>query len=77
VNWRERITIDPSVLLGKPVIKGTRLSVEFIVELLASGWTQDQILSNYPGITSEDILACLVYARDVLQQERVYRLDDR
>ena len=72
--WQDRIDIDPDVLVGKPVIKGTRLSVEFIVELLARGWTEAQILENYPGITREDILACLGYATEVLKSERVYPL---
>ncbi len=57
--WQERITIDPNVLTGKPVIKGTRLAVEFIIELLANRWTEAEIFRNYPGITHEDILACL------------------
>lgn len=48
--------------MGKPVIKGTRLAVEFIVELLAEGWSDEEILRNYPGITKEDIRACLAYA---------------
>ena len=61
--WRERITLDPRVLVGKPVIRGTRLSVEFIVSLAASGWTESQILENYPGITRDDILACLRYVQ--------------
>lgn len=66
--------MDPAVLVGKPVIKGTRLAVEFILELLAAGWTLDQILANYPGITVEDIRACIAYAREVLQEERVFPL---
>jgi uncharacterized protein (DUF433 family) len=53
--------------VGKPVIRGTRLAVEFIVELLANGWTEQQILENYPGITSEDISACLRYAAETLK----------
>lgn len=57
--WNERIIIDPGILVGKPVIKGTRLAVEFIVDLLANGWTEDEILRNYPGLTQEDIHACL------------------
>lgn len=73
-NWRERITVDPAILVGKPVIKGTRLAVEFILELLAGGWTLDQILGNYPGVTIEDIRACIAYAREVLQEERVFPL---
>ena len=46
MNWKEHISVDPAVLVGKPVIKGTRLAVEFIVELLAEGWTYEQILKN-------------------------------
>jgi uncharacterized protein (DUF433 family) len=62
MDWHERITSDPNVLGGKPVIKGTRLSVEFIVGLLAQGWTQEDLLKNYPGLTTEDLHACLDYA---------------
>lgn len=72
MNWQERITIDPAVLAGKPVVKDTRLAVEFIVELLANEWTEQQILENYPGLTHEDITACLHYAADVLKSEKVY-----
>jgi uncharacterized protein (DUF433 family) len=67
-----RITMDPAVLVGKPVVSGTRLSVDFIVGLLADGWSEAEVLRNYPGLTHEDILACLGYARDALQNERVY-----
>jgi|CXWL01.1.fsa_nt_gi uncharacterized protein (DUF433 family) len=62
MNWKERIIVDPKILVGKPVIKGTRLAVEFIVELPAQGWAESEILRNYPGITHEDIAACLMYA---------------
>jgi uncharacterized protein (DUF433 family) len=72
MTWEERIVIDPTILVGKPVIKGTRLAVEFIVELLAQGWTELQILENYPGITHDDIQACLKYASAVLHSEKVY-----
>jgi uncharacterized protein (DUF433 family) len=72
MNWRERITIDPRILVGKPVIKGTRMSVECIIGLLASGWTEKQVLENYPGLTAEDIRAALAYAHELLQAERVY-----
>ncbi len=72
MNWEDRITVDPKVLVGKPVVKGTRLAVEFIVELLANGWTKQQILENYPGLTDEDISACLHYASKTLKSERVY-----
>lgn len=67
-----RITLDPAILVGKPVIRGTRLSVEFIIGLMAEGWTEADILRNYPGVSREDIAACLGYARDLLQSEKVY-----
>jgi len=59
MDWRDRIIIDPAILVGKPVIKGTRIAVEFVIDLLAQGWTGPEILRNYPGLTHEDILACL------------------
>jgi uncharacterized protein (DUF433 family) len=67
-----RIALDPTVLAGKPVIRGTRLSVEFIIGLLAKGWSEADILANYSGITHEDVIACLAYARDALSSERVF-----
>jgi len=73
VDWKKRIVVDPGILAGKPVVKGTRLAVEFIIDLLAQGWTEEEILRNYPGLTSEDIRACLAYASTVLKSERVYR----
>lgn len=72
MNWQDRITVDPKVLVGKPVIRGTRLAVEFIIDLLAEGWSEQQILESYPGISREDVVACLKYARDVLHSERVF-----
>ena len=61
MNWQERVIVDPKILVGKPVIKGTRLAVEFIVDLLAQGWPESEITRNYPGITHDDIAACLKY----------------
>lgn len=72
VSWHDRITVDPAILVGKPVIKGTRLTVEFVIELLARGWAEAEILKNYPGVAHEDILACLAYASELLRSERVY-----
>jgi len=74
-NWQERIEVNPKVLLGKPVIRGTRIAVELIVDLLAEGWTQEQILDNYPRLTREDILAALKYASETLKTEKVYPLE--
>jgi len=67
-----RITLAPDVLAGKPVISGTRLSVEFVIGLMADGWREADIIADYPGLTHEDIIACLAYARDVLGSERVF-----
>ena len=75
MQWQERIVIDRHILAGKPVVKGTRLSVELIVDLLAAGWTQEQILANYPNLQPEDILACLAYASELLHAERVFPLE--
>jgi uncharacterized protein (DUF433 family) len=72
MDWKDRIIIDPKILVGKPVIKGTRLAVEFIVELLAQGWAESEILRNYPGIAHEDITACLKYATNILKAEKIY-----
>jgi uncharacterized protein (DUF433 family) len=74
MSWQDRITIDSNVLVGKPVIKGTRISVEFVVDLLARGWTATQVLAEYDHLKPEDIQACLAYASDVLKSEKVYLL---
>lgn len=71
MNWRERIVVDPSILVGKPVIKGTRISVEFVVDLLGRGWTTEQILEQYDQLSAADVQACLAYAGDLLKAERV------
>ncbi|MBE7558970.1 DUF433 domain-containing protein [bacterium] len=74
MTWEERITVDPDILVGKPVIKGTRLAVEFILQLMANGWTPQQILEDYPGIEEADIRACLAYASEQLRMVKVYPL---
>ena len=61
-NLLKRITAAPKILGGKPIIRGTRLSVEFMLELLASGATEAEILQDYPHLKSADIKACLEYA---------------
>lgn len=68
----DRIVMDPKILVGKPVIRGTRIAVEFVIDLLAEGWSTQQILSNYPHLTAADITACLRYAGLMMKQERVY-----
>jgi uncharacterized protein (DUF433 family) len=68
----ERIAVDPKILAGKPVIRGTRLAVEFILELLAAGQSESDILTNYPGLTREDILACLSYASYLAREYKAF-----
>ncbi len=74
MDWRERIVVDPAILVGKPVIKGTRIAVEFVIDLLARGWTTEEIFKEYDHLTAQDIHACLAYASDILKAERVYLL---
>jgi uncharacterized protein (DUF433 family) len=66
-NLLDRITLDLHVMVGKPVIRGTRLTVEYILKLLASGATVADILDEYQGVTSEDIRACLLFATKALE----------
>lgn len=68
----ERIVVDPEILAGKPVIRGTRLAIEFILELLAAGQSESDILNNYPGLTREDILACLSYASYLTHEYKAF-----
>jgi uncharacterized protein (DUF433 family) len=72
VPLSERIVVDPQVLAGKPVIRGTRLAVEFILELLAAGQSENELLANYPGLTRDDILACLSYASYLAHEYKAY-----
>lgn len=72
MRYKERIEVNPDILVGKPIIKGTRISVEFILELLVNGWDFDQIIRNYPQLTKEDILAAIEYSLEVLRDERVF-----
>ena len=58
--------------MGKPIIEGTRIAVEFVIDLLARGWTTEQILREYDHLTREDLQACLAYAAELVQEERVY-----
>ena len=74
MDWQTRIVIDSKILVGKPVIKGTRLAVEFVIDLLAQGWSEADILRNYPKLEHEDIQACLSYASTTLHAEKVYSI---
>jgi uncharacterized protein (DUF433 family) len=70
MNWRDRIEVNPDVLTGKPVVRGTRLAVELILELLAAGETESKLLSDYPRLTREDLFACLAYASHLAHEFR-------
>jgi uncharacterized protein (DUF433 family) len=67
INWQDHISLDPKILVGKPVIKGTRLAVEFVIDLMANGWTQSEMLQNYPRLTHEDIQAWLCCASSLMK----------
>jgi uncharacterized protein (DUF433 family) len=71
------IPLDAAVLDGKPVVRGTRLSVEHLIGLMAEGGSETEILADHPGLTHEDLTACLAHARDLLRAERVMLRMDR
>lgn len=72
MTWQEHIETNPEVLAGKPVVAGTRIPVELVIELLAQDWSTEEILDQYPALSREDIQACLHYASERLHSERVY-----
>lgn len=73
-TWEDRIEVNPEVLVGKPVVKGTRIAVEFVIDLLAQGWSEEEILHNYPTLSRKDVHACLAYAGERLRSEKIYPL---
>jgi len=73
MNWQEHITAEPAVLVGKPVIRGTRLAVEFILGLIAQGWPEQEIMRNY-RLTAEQVRACVAYAQVRLNEEKVFAI---
>lgn len=72
IDWREHIHSDPDILVGKPVVKGTRLSAEFILGLFSAGWSQEQVLENYPALTPQKIRAIFAFATECLKDEAIY-----
>ena len=74
MNWQDFIVSDNQILLGKPSIKGTRISVELILELFSSGWTEKQILDSYPTISVESLRAVFTYLKACIQQELYFPL---
>lgn len=74
IEWKDYIHSDPEILLGKPVVKGTRLSVEFILGLFAKGWTDQQIIENYPSLSKESLRAVFAFATECMREEFLYLL---
>lgn len=74
MSWEGHIHSDPAILSGKPVVKGTRLAVDFLLGLLGAGWTPEQILESYPTLTAEALRAVFAFAAESLQEESVYAL---
>lgn len=70
----DRITVNPNIMVGKPVIRGTRITVEYVLELLEQGWPIEKIIAEHPRLTKPDILAVLAYARENVAQEKIYPL---
>jgi len=77
INWRQYIHSDPDVLVGKPVVKGTRLSVEFLLNLLAKGWNEKQILKNYPKLTVDSLQAVFAFAAECMREEALFSISKR
>jgi uncharacterized protein (DUF433 family) len=69
MEWRDRIVSDPAILVGKPTIKGTRISVELILDRLADGWSVEEIVDSYPHVTREDVLAALAFVAEIYKEE--------
>lgn len=72
MDWTRYITTDKEVLLGKPVIKGTRVSVGHVIDLLAQGWSEQEILENYPRLTKESLQAIFAYLKDCMEDGLLY-----
>ena len=77
MDWHLHVHADPQVLQGKPVIKGTRLSVDFILGLLATGWSEAQILENYPALTPAALQAVFAYTAECMREEALYAVTGR
>lgn len=73
-KYQNRIVVNPKIMVGKPVIKGTRITVELILRLLAQGMTEKEILENYPHLKKKDIRAVLEYAAETVEEEKVFPL---
>jgi len=75
MTWRDHIHSDPEILSGKPLVRGTRLTVEFILGLFAEGWSPEQVLTNYPQLTPESLRAIFAFAAEALQDDTFFTVD--
>ena len=75
MSWHDHIEVNSAVLVGKPIVRGTRVAVEFVLELLAEGVTEHEVLDNYPNLTHDAVLACIAYATELVRDERAYPLN--
>lgn len=76
-DWRDRITADSQILVGKPVIRGTRIAVESVIDLLARGWSVEDVLRENSRLKPEDVRACLAFAREVLSRVKPVQSSSR
>ena len=70
MNWKDHIVFNPDVLIGKPIIKGTRISVELLLDRFADGWSYDEILEAYPHLTREQVQAAVAFAAELFKEDR-------
>jgi uncharacterized protein (DUF433 family) len=74
MEWERYVHSDPEILIGKPVVKGTRLAVDFILDLYAAGWTEQQILDNYPTLTPEALRAVFAFSSECMRDQTMFAL---
>ena len=77
MDWRDYIHTNEEILAGKPVVKGTRLAVDFILNLFASGWTHEQVFENYPTLTPDALRAVFAYAAECMSDETMFAIPSR
>ena len=77
MKWHDYIASDPAVLAGKPIVKGTRLAVDFLLGLFAEGWTEQQVLDNYPNLSKESLQAVFSFSAECMKDEVIFPLDSK
>ena len=77
MDWRGYIHSDPDILAGKPAVKGTRLAVDFILGLLAEGWTHQQLFENYPSLNPRILQALFAYTSECMRDESLYEIPEK